>query len=60
MTDSEQIKIWESQDLSHKKQWYSPVADAYNKVRPRYRENLIHRVLELTKLTSPATILELG
>jgi SAM-dependent methyltransferase len=60
MKESEQIKIWESQDLSQKKQWYSPVADAYNKVRPRYPENLIHRVLELTQLPAKATILELG
>ena len=60
MKDSEPIKIWDSQDLSQKKQWYSPVADAYNKVRPRYPDNLIHRVLELSKLPSKATILELG
>ncbi len=60
MKDSEQIKIWDSQDLSRKKQWYSPVADAYNKVRPRYPENLIHRVLELTQLPAKANILELG
>ncbi|MFB2977348.1 class I SAM-dependent methyltransferase [Microseira sp. BLCC-F43] len=60
MTNSEQIKTWYAKDLSQKKQWYSPVADAYNKVRPRYPKNLIHRVLELTQLPSKATILELG
>ncbi|HAZ48723.1 MAG TPA: SAM-dependent methyltransferase [Cyanobacteria bacterium UBA11369] len=60
MTDSEQIKTWYTKDLSQKKQWYSPVADAYNKVRPRYPKNLIHRVLDLAQLPSKATILELG
>lgn len=61
MTDSEQIITWYSnKDWEQKKQWYSPVADAYNKVRPRYPENLIHRVLELVNLSCNATILELG
>jgi SAM-dependent methyltransferase len=61
MTDSEQITTWYSnKDLSQKKQWYSPVADAYNKVRPRYPENLIHRVVELANLPSNAALLELG
>ena len=60
MKDSEKLPEWYYQNPEDKKQWYSPVADAYNKVRPRYPENLIHRVLELAQLPSPATILELG
>lgn len=47
-------------DLEQRKHWYSSVADAYNKVRPRYPKNLIHRVVELAQLSSEATILEVG
>ena len=39
---------------------YSPAADAYNKVRPRYPKEIIDRVVELAKLSSDATILEVG
>lgn len=47
--------------LEQRKSWYSPVADAYNRVRPRYPEALISRVIELTQLLpTNALILELG
>lgn len=47
--------------FEQRKSWYSPVADAYNKVRPRYPEALISRVIELTQLLpTDASILELG
>jgi len=46
--------------FEQRKSWYSPVADAYNRVRPRYPEALISRVIELTQLPLSSTILELG
>ncbi|KST69429.1 class I SAM-dependent methyltransferase [Mastigocoleus testarum] len=56
----EQFKHIYSQDLSEKKTWYSSVAEAYNKTRPRYPKQLINRIVELAKLTPNAKILELG
>ncbi|NJM69969.1 MAG: class I SAM-dependent methyltransferase [Scytonema sp. RU_4_4] len=56
----ETIKTWYSKDLEKRKTWYSPVAEAYNKVRPRYSEEIIDRAVELAKLSSNATILEVG
>ncbi len=50
----------EAYPLEQRKNWYSPVADAYNRVRPSYPEALITRVIELTQLPPDATILELG
>ncbi|TAE58524.1 MAG: class I SAM-dependent methyltransferase [Nostocales cyanobacterium] len=49
-----------SQDLELKKTWYSPVADAYNKVRPRYPQDIINRTIEITQLSAKSKILELG
>ncbi|WP_009631960.1 class I SAM-dependent methyltransferase [Synechocystis sp. PCC 7509] len=46
--------------LDQRKSWYNPVAEAYNRVRPRYPEALISRVIELTQLPPNSTILELG
>ncbi len=46
--------------FEQRKSWYSSVAEAYNKVRPRYPEALISRVIELTQLPPSSTILELG
>ncbi len=56
----EQFKHIYSQDLSEKKTWYSSIAEAYNRTRPRYPKQLINRIVELAKLTPNATILELG
>ncbi len=47
-------------DLEPRKNWYSEVADAYNKARPRYPKELICRAVELAQLTSDAIILEVG
>jgi SAM-dependent methyltransferase len=46
--------------LDQRKNWYTPVAEAYNRVRPHYPEALCDRVIELTQLPPNATILELG
>jgi SAM-dependent methyltransferase len=63
--DSEQTKTWYSSlagahTSEQRKTWYSSVADAYNRVRPRYPQELINCAVELAQLASDAQILELG
>lgn len=63
MEDSEQRKTGFSTHaytLEQRRNWYSKVADAYNRVRPRYSKELIHRAVELAQLSSEAAILEIG
>lgn len=48
------------QDLELRKNWYSPVADAYNQVRPRYPQEIIQRAVEIAQLKPESKILELG
>ncbi|MBD2775156.1 class I SAM-dependent methyltransferase [Iningainema tapete] len=57
---SEQIKTSYSKDLETRKTWYSPVAEAYNKARPRYPKEIIAKAVELAQLPENATILEVG
>ena len=46
--------------LEQRKNWYSKVADAYNRTRPRYPLELVDRTIELAKLSENAKILEIG
>ncbi len=46
--------------LEQKKSWYSNAADAYNRTRPRYPDEIISRVIELAQLPLNPNILELG
>lgn len=56
----QQMKKFYGQDLEQRKNWYSGVADAYNKTRPRYPQELVCRAVELAKLPTDAIILEVG
>ncbi|WP_346290493.1 class I SAM-dependent methyltransferase [Sphaerothrix gracilis] len=49
-----------SQELSRKKTWYSAVAAAYDKARPRYPQPLIRQAIALAKLSLGDCLLELG
>lgn len=60
MKEIKQIKNLYSLDLELRKNWYSPVAEAYNQVRPRYPQEIINRTIELAKLSRKSKILELG
>ncbi|MEH1864562.1 MAG: class I SAM-dependent methyltransferase [Nostoc sp.] len=61
MEDLKQAIIsYSSKDLEQRKKWYSPAAEAYNKVRPRYPEDLIHQVVEIAQLSTNSKILEVG
>jgi SAM-dependent methyltransferase len=54
------INSYSSQDLEQRKHWYSPAAEAYNKVRPRYPKELIDRVVNVAQLCADSKILEVG
>jgi SAM-dependent methyltransferase len=61
MEDLKQALIsYSSKDLEQRKNWYSPAAEAYNKTRPRYPENLIHQVVKIAQLSTNSKILEVG
>ena len=47
-------------DLTAKSTWYSEVANAYDKVRPRYSNELIDFAIEYTRLSASNRILEIG
>ena len=47
-------------DLEQRKHWYSPAAEAYHQVRPRYPQALIAQVVEIAQLSSRSTLLEVG
>lgn len=46
--------------LQQRKDWYSDVADLYEKARPSYPQELINRTLEIAQLPQNALIFELG
>ncbi|MGB3637426.1 MAG: class I SAM-dependent methyltransferase [Rivularia sp. (in: cyanobacteria)] len=65
MNNSEQIQntyknYRDDYSLEQRKNWYSEVADAYNKTRPRYPQELINRTVELANLSKNTNILEIG
>ncbi len=47
-------------DLEQRKHWYSPAAEAYHQVRPRYPQTLIDRVVDIAQLSVDSTLLEVG
>lgn len=61
MKDLKQTIIsYSSKDLEQRKNWYSPAAEAYNKTRPRYPQDLIHQVVEIAQLSTDSKMLEVG
>ena len=47
-------------DLEQRKHWYSPAANAYQQVRPRYPQAIIDRVVDIAQLGADSTLLEVG
>lgn len=47
-------------DLEQRRSWYSPAAEAYQQVRPRYPQAVIDRVVALAELSSDSRLLEVG
>lgn len=62
MRDLEQSLLNEcyGKDLEQRKRWYSPAADAYHQVRPRYPQALVDQVVEVAQLSASSSILEVG
>jgi SAM-dependent methyltransferase len=69
MENSEAEKDWNAEVTSilaniyrcpEKKNWYSQVAAAYDRTRPRYPAILLNRVLKLAQFQPKANILEIG
>jgi SAM-dependent methyltransferase len=54
------ISQYSGRDLAARKNWYSPAAEAYNRVRPHYPQALIKRVIEIAQLSAKSKILEIG
>lgn len=54
------INSYSERNLEQRKNWYSPAAEAYNKARPKYPQELIRQVIEITQLSSSSKILEVG
>ncbi|PZV11447.1 MAG: SAM-dependent methyltransferase [Pseudanabaena sp.] len=57
---TEVVNDYAGKDLGERKTWYSSVADAYNRVRPRYPSEIIDRTIQLAQLPPQAKILEIG
>lgn len=57
---TEVVNDYAGKDLDERKTWYGSVADAYNRVRPRYPSEIIDRTIQLAQLPPQAKILELG
>ena len=54
------IISYSSRNLEQRKNWYSPAAEAYDQVRPRYPQDLIRQVVDIAQLSSNSKILEIG
>lgn len=57
---TEVLKDYGGKNLESKKTWYSAVADAYSRVRPRYPQEIIARTIAIAQLRNSARILEIG
>jgi len=65
MKDSSQADNWyrevaDTWTSEQRKSWYSAVASAYNRTRPRYPKTMISRAVSLAQLPEEASILEIG
>ena len=56
----QKIISYSSKNLEQRKNWYSPAAEAYDQVRPRYPQDLIRQVIDIVQLSSDSKILEIG
>ncbi len=54
------INLYSGKALEDRKTWFSSVAQAYDRTRPRYSQNIVDRVVELTQIPDDALILEIG
>lgn len=55
-----QLQAIYAKSLAEKRVWYSDVAAAYDRARPRYPERFIERGVDLAQLSDSSTLLEIG
>ncbi|HEY9624521.1 MAG TPA: class I SAM-dependent methyltransferase [Crinalium sp.] len=54
------IRNYGKRDLEQRKHWYSPAAEAYNRVRPKYPKAVIDQVGAIAHLSNQSRLLEIG
>jgi protein-L-isoaspartate O-methyltransferase len=54
------IKGIASKDFEQRKSWYSPAAETYNFVRPKYPGALVDKAIKVAQLSLSSRILEIG
>ena len=63
-TIQEQLRKFSGRPIEDRKKWYVPVADAYDKARPKYPQSICDRILGLANISndskSEVKILEIG
>jgi SAM-dependent methyltransferase len=57
---TEVLKDYVGLELDSKRNWYSSVAKAYDRVRPRYSQEIISRIITISQLPRYAQMLEIG
>jgi ubiquinone/menaquinone biosynthesis C-methylase UbiE len=63
VSDSEQIINWYrtfTPDSEQRKTWYGSVAHTYDRVRPKYTQEFLERVVEVAEIPTAGNILEVG
>lgn len=63
MTNSDEITNWYqtfTPDPEQRRSWYGSVAQTYDRVRPKYPQELLERVVELAAIPQFGSILEVG
>ncbi len=61
MADLKEYLEWvSSQSLEVRKDWYSSVAEVYDRTRPRYPKSLLDRALDWGVLSAQSRVLEIG
>lgn len=56
----QKINLYSGKALEDRKTWFSSVAQAYDRTRPRYSQKIVDRVVELTQIPANARLLEIG
>ncbi len=57
---SKQLKAFSSRPITERKTWYTPAAEAYDRARPKYPQEICDRILHLADLPENPKLLEIG
>ncbi len=56
----QQLKTYSQRPIQDRKTWYAPVAEAYDRARPKYPQEICDRILQIAELRPNAKLLEIG